>query len=170
MTGRPTKLTPATQDKIVRALQAGNYFNAACRHARIDPATGHKWMAWGEGRDYGTEPTPADTTAYRDFRNAVLRATADAEVHAVAMLRKAMPEDWRAAAEYLRRRHVDRWGRERVDVNVAMRQYGETMADAFRAVLEHPALKLTAQQRKAIPSVLAEVLPRFTATEAEADL
>jgi hypothetical protein len=163
MTGRPTSLTPDIEKKVVAALQAGNYFNIACRHAGIDPATGHKWLAWADGRDYGTKgKCPKDNEPFRKFRDAVVRATADAEVHAVAMLRKAMPEDWRAAAEYLRRRNVDRWGRERVDVHVAMREYGEAMADAFRAVLEHPELKLTAKQRAAIPGVLRDVLPRFT--------
>lgn len=161
--GQPTKLTPETQEKICTALRAGNYAEIAFRHARIDPGTGHKWMAWGQGRDYGaTEKCPKDNTKYRDFREAVIEATANAEIHAVACLRKAMPDDWRAAAEYLRRRNVDRWGRERVDVHVAMKEYGETMADAFRAVLEHPDLKLTAKQRAGVPAILRDVLPKFT--------
>lgn len=162
-TGRATKLTPAVQDKIVAALRAGNYADIAFRHAGIAPSTGHKWMAWGDGRVYGaTEKVPKDAKPFQDFRDAVIRATADAEIHAVACLRKGMLDDWRAAAEYLRRRNVDRWGRERVDVHVAMQEYGEAMADAFRAVLEHPDLKLTVKQRKAVPAILAAVLPKFT--------
>lgn len=160
--GRPTKLTAETQDKIIRALQAGNYFNAACQYARIDPRTGQKWLAWGKGRSYGKgQDLPKDIEPYKQFREAVMRASADAEVHAVAMIRKAMPEDWRAAAEYLRRRHVDRWGRERVDVNVALREYGEAMGDAFREVLEHPSLGLTEKQRQVVPELLESVFSRY---------
>lgn len=162
MTGRPTKLTPETQDKIIRALQAGNYFNAACKHARIDPRTGHKWMAWGRGHSYGKhQELPQDLEPYKEFREAVMRASADAEVHAVAMIRKAMPDDWRAAAEYLRRRHVDRWGRERVDVTVALREYGEAMGEAFREVLNHPSLGLSDDQRRLIPGLLEEVFSQY---------
>lgn len=36
-------------------------------------------------------------------------AEAEAEVHAVAIVRRAMSEDWRAALAYLERRHPDRW-------------------------------------------------------------
>ena len=34
-TGRPTKLTPEVQKKIVDALSAGNYFEVACEYAGI---------------------------------------------------------------------------------------------------------------------------------------
>jgi hypothetical protein len=39
----------------------------------------------------------------------VLRAEGEAEVHAVAIIRRAMAEDWRAALAYLERRHANRW-------------------------------------------------------------
>ena len=38
-----------------------------------------------------------------------------AEVRAVAIIQKKMPDDWRAALAYLERKHPKRWGR-RVDV------------------------------------------------------
>jgi hypothetical protein len=41
----------------------------------------------------------------------VQRAEADSEVHAVATVRKAMPENWRSAVEFLERRFPDRWRR-----------------------------------------------------------
>ncbi len=46
---------------------------------------------------------------YAAFRTAVLRAEAEAEVYAVAILHHAMGEDWRAAMAYLERRHPTRW-------------------------------------------------------------
>jgi hypothetical protein len=48
---------------------------------------------------------------YREFYEEVLRAEAEAEVHAVAVIRKKMPDEWRAAAHYLERRFPDRWRR-----------------------------------------------------------
>ena len=46
---------------------------------------------------------------FAQFREAVVQAEADAEVHAVAILRRAMPNDWRASSWYLERRYPDRW-------------------------------------------------------------
>lgn len=98
---RPTKLSDEVRDRIVQALRAGNYAEAACQSAGISPSTFYRWMERGE-RDEGI---------YRAFREAVKRAEADAEVHAVAVLRKAMGGDWRAAVAYLERRHPTRWRR-----------------------------------------------------------
>ena len=80
-------------------MRAGNYAEAACprgRHRRehllpLDRAR--------RARDA--------SGIYREFREAVEQAEAEAEVHAVAILRRAMAEDWRAALAYLERRHPE---------------------------------------------------------------
>jgi len=46
---------------------------------------------------------------YRRFADAVERAQAEAEVAAVACLRRAWEQDWRSALEYLKRKHPERW-------------------------------------------------------------
>lgn len=99
-----SKLTPDTHERIVQAVRAGNYFKQSAEAAGITDRTFYYWIEQGEadaeqGRD----------TAHLRFLQAITRAQAEAEVHAVANIRKAMSEDWRAAAEYLRRRHPDRW-------------------------------------------------------------
>ncbi len=53
MAGRPTKLTPETQDKIVTALRAGNYFDASCQYAGITERTGYNWLEKGRGATTG---------------------------------------------------------------------------------------------------------------------
>ena len=68
--------------------------------AGISSSTYYRWMSRG-AQEPGSE--------YAAFRDAVLRAEAEAEVHAVAILRRAMGEDWRAAIAYLERRHPHRW-------------------------------------------------------------
>jgi hypothetical protein len=99
---RPTKLTPEVKDRIIAAIRAGNYADAAARSAGISPATYYRWMKRGEAAKQGIQ---------RDFFDDVRRAEGEAEVHAVAVIRKAMPSDWRAAAHYLERRYPDRWRR-----------------------------------------------------------
>ena len=100
--GRPTKLTPQVQAKIVSALQAGNYFDTACGYAGITKQTGYNWMAKG---------ADANSGKFFDFFNAVEKASADAEVGTVAVIKKVMPETWQAAAWWLERRFPAKWGR-----------------------------------------------------------
>jgi hypothetical protein len=97
---RPSKLSAQVTDRVVQAVRAGNYADAACQAAGISPSTYYRWMSRG-----AQEPA----SEYAAFREAVLRAEAEAEVYAVAILRRAMGEDWRAAMAYLERRHPTRW-------------------------------------------------------------
>jgi predicted transcriptional regulator len=99
---RPTKLTPEVAERIVNAIRAGNYAEQAARAAGISPATYYRWLKRGEREAGGI---------YHDFYEAVRSAEAEAEVYAVAIIRKAMGDDWRAAAHYLERRHPQRWRR-----------------------------------------------------------
>jgi Transposase len=99
---RPTKFSPEVAERIITAIRAGNYAERAARSAGISPATYYRWMKAGERARGG---------AKRDFYEAVRSAEAEAEVYAVAIIRRAMPEDWRAAAHYLERRYPQRWRR-----------------------------------------------------------
>jgi hypothetical protein len=99
---RPTKLSPEVHQRIVAAIRAGNYAGPAARSAGVSEATFYRWMEGGRKQKRGI---------YRDFYDDVERAKADAEVEAVAYVRKAMPKDWRACMSYLERRNPDRWRR-----------------------------------------------------------
>jgi transposase len=96
---RPTKLTPTVEKKIVDAIRAGNYAKVAAECAGISERTYDDWLQRGESGD----------APFSEFARAVARASAEAEVEAVALICKAMHEDWRAALEYLKRRHPERW-------------------------------------------------------------
>jgi transposase len=103
--GRPTKLTPEVQDKIVAALRAGNYQETAAMYAGVEARTFYRWMERGESD--GTEDEP-----YRQFRQAVEKAKADAEVRDIALIDKAAHDgSWQAAAWKLERKFPNRWGR-----------------------------------------------------------
>ncbi len=95
--GRPPKLlTAEVREQLLAAIRAGNYPKQAAEAAGIDRATFYRWLA--KGRE------PAAPREYRDFCDALTRAQAEAEVHAVGIVRDAMPRDWRAAIVYLERR------------------------------------------------------------------
>jgi hypothetical protein len=112
--GRPLKLTPDLTDRVVKAIRAGNYAEAACQAAGIGTSTFYRWMARG-----GEQPA----SEFGAFRAEVLRAEAEAEVHAVAIIRRAMADDWRAALAYLERRHPARW-RPRQQTEIVGKQTG----------------------------------------------
>lgn len=101
--GRPTKLTPEVQEKIVSLVRAGNYPEVAAQAAGIAGRTYYEWMAKGdEGRD-----------PYAQFQQAVKEAQAAAESHAVTIIRKAaMDGSWQAAAWFLERSKAERWRRK----------------------------------------------------------
>jgi hypothetical protein len=104
--GRPSKLTPEVQEKIVTAIRAGNYAQVAAVYAGITERTYYRWMELGDQARGGR---------YLQFFQAVKAAEGEAEVRAVAIIQKKMTGDWRAAMAYLERKHPKRWGR-RVDV------------------------------------------------------
>jgi transposase len=112
---RPTKLSPEVRERVVNAVRAGNYFEAAARAAGISESTLYRWLERGAEEKRGV---------YRDFREAVRRAEAESEVHAVAVIRRAMSDDWRAALALIERRHPERWRR---------RETTEVIGDGDRA-------------------------------------
>jgi transposase len=102
--GRPSKLTAELQRRLCDALRAGNHLEVAARYAGISRPTLHRWLS--EAREDGADPSLIE------LRAAVRKAEADAEVHAVGVVRKAIAQgDWRAALAYLERRHPQRWRR-----------------------------------------------------------
>ena len=103
MAGRPSKLTSEVKARLVQAIEAGNYYEAACGYAGITYTTFRNWMIKGENAKSGK---------YREFFEAITRAETVAEVRMVAQWQKHMPEDYRAIRDFLERRFPDRWGRK----------------------------------------------------------
>jgi hypothetical protein len=103
-TGRPTKLTPALQERIVKLVREGNYPETAAQSEGVDRATYYRWM------DKGAQDGPEAST-YRDFRDAVTRARATAQRKMLAHVAKAAPKDPENARWYLERTAPDLFGR-----------------------------------------------------------
>ena len=104
---RPSKLTPEIQKKIIEAVKAGNYYEAACAYAGVSYSTLRGWIVKGE---------KAKSGKYLKFLEAVRQAEAEAEARIVLQWQKAMPEDWRAAQAFLERRYPERWGKKETHV------------------------------------------------------
>jgi len=98
--GRPSKFTVAARNRVLAAIRTGSYFEPACRSASISFQTFRNWVTRGEREQSGP---------YFDFFVAVKAAESDAELRAVKFWSQAMRRDWRAAKEFLERRHPSRW-------------------------------------------------------------
>ncbi|MHC4136107.1 MAG: hypothetical protein ACYS0K_14095 [Planctomycetota bacterium] len=94
--GRPTKLTPEVQERVVSALLLGNYRSDAAHFAGVDKATLRRWLARG---------AEESDSFYGVFRETVLEAESRAKVTAMGCITRAVREgDWRAAAWFLERK------------------------------------------------------------------
>ena len=94
--GRPSKLTPEVQEKIVNALILGSYRADAAQFAGVDKATLRRWLVRG---------AQEKDSFYAAFRDAVLEAESRSKVTAIGCVTKAVRDgDWRAAAWFLERK------------------------------------------------------------------
>jgi hypothetical protein len=112
---RPTKLNDDVRNRIVLALEAGNYQDTAAQYAGVSKAAFYNWMERGRNeRDRIGDGQAADPkeAIFVEFVDAVENARASAEVRAVANIAKAANDGtWQASAWYLERSHPQRWGR-----------------------------------------------------------
>jgi hypothetical protein len=96
-TGRPPLLDEKARETLLTAIRAGNRLSVAARFAGVSPNTVDEWLRRGQGLD-DRPPTPRYVRFYED----VTRAKAEAEVWAVAQLRRGMVDSPSAAIWWLR--------------------------------------------------------------------
>jgi transposase-like protein len=102
--GRRTKLTPEVHNLIVEAIRVGNYVETSAQAAGISKQTLYRWLDQAEDDN-------ADQI-YRDFRDALESARAEAEKMDLEIITRAAHDgSWQAAAWKLERRTPQRWGR-----------------------------------------------------------
>jgi hypothetical protein len=148
-----SKLTPAIQAAICKAVAAGVRVSEASRLAGVSPVTVRQWVARGEGRSAGRRTIKI----YADFAAAINRAKAQDEARRVAridqagrgdlVLRRTITEtvdkdgkvtkrvieehrtapDWRADAWHLERSRPETWGpKARVHLDAELRAKVQT--------------------------------------------
>lgn len=108
--GRPEKLTPELQQKIVDAIRMGAYIETAAAYAGINKSTLYDWMKRG---------ARAKSGKYKEFSDAIEKALAESEMRDLAVIAKASQENWQAAAWRLERKFPDRWGRRKAKSEIA---------------------------------------------------
>jgi len=96
------KFTAARRAAVVEALGKGHGLSTAAGIAGIDRRTLYNWLNRGDKNPEGT---------YGQFARDCAEAEAKAADVAIGAIAKAMPDDWRAAMEYLSRRRPDEWGK-----------------------------------------------------------
>ncbi len=136
--GRPSKLTPELQAKIVQAISGGNYRAVAAEWVGVSAKTLREWMARGGKAKAGP---------FAEFRAAVLEAERAAEIRAVALVMKAAAEDPRHAEWWLERKCHGRWGRkDRKEITGA--KGGPLQVEATRGLVEDPELVALMKARR----------------------
>jgi hypothetical protein len=99
--GRPSKLCPEVQDRIVMALRLGHFQKAAAAYGGISERTLIDWLARGAAEEKGP---------YADLYNQVQSAKQEAEMRALGAIQKAAQHgNWRAAAWLLQHLNPSRF-------------------------------------------------------------
>jgi transposase len=148
--GRKTKLTPAVQAAVIKALEAGNYFAVACEVAGIGERTGYRWLERGE---------KATSGPYRQFWQSVKIAEAKAEASAVQSVRKAMATQWQAPMTFLERKFPERWARrERLDQTHDVSPVLARLVQGWQQLRDEPPLP-----RQALPDAPSDAIAADTA-------
>ncbi|MBX9790187.1 MAG: hypothetical protein K2Y37_14820 [Pirellulales bacterium] len=128
-----SKFTPDRRARILAAARAGQWRSTAATAGGIDYATLKRWL-----NRAASEP------AYAEFRRELLEAERAAELDALAGIRSAGRDDWRALAWYLERRHAKRWAK-REHLTTRLHLAGQTPGDQETLLAEIEA-QLTAAE------------------------
>jgi transposase len=114
--GRPTKLTPALQERLVKVIEAGNYIETAAAYAGLSKESLYGWMRRGRRerdrleKDGRLRPRQEEKP-YLEFLDAIEKALASSEVADLQRIDAAADQQWQAAAWRLERRMPAKWGR-----------------------------------------------------------
>ncbi len=118
--GRPTKLTPETQERIVRAIRVGATYELAAQFGGITYQTFLNWMTRGQGSRRGR---------YFEFFEAVKRAEGEAAIKWLALIDKAAATTWQAAAWKIERRYPQWYGRR---VELTHRDWRDALVEGLK--------------------------------------
>ena len=92
--GRPSKLTPDTEARILNAIRCGAPNKVACAAAGIGERTLYQWLE---------KSKELPDSEYAQFAQSLTRARQEGIAARLAIIQKAAGQDWRAAAWLLER-------------------------------------------------------------------
>ena len=113
--GAPSMFTPATQQRILQLIKAGNYADTAAAACGVHRMSFNRWRADGEKiRGFIATGQMVNPTAIEkelvSFCAAIEEAEGQAESRSIMLIGKAGETDWRAEAWRVARRSSNRWG------------------------------------------------------------
>ena len=89
---RNTILTTELVEEFAQLIRDGNYFKTVCAYVGVSEQDAYNWLSWGAEGNAAQGDWPE---AYVTFFESVTRASAEAEVKAVALVRQAgEPQDF----------------------------------------------------------------------------
>ncbi|HEX5031954.1 MAG TPA: hypothetical protein VFX78_10925 [Candidatus Eisenbacteria bacterium] len=103
--GRPTRLTPAVEERILHAIKLGSSRADAAQFARVGERTLREWLRLGAEEVEGPHAT---------LRARVLEAEANVRVALTGSIVKAGVRDWRAALAFLQCRHPSEYAEKSI--------------------------------------------------------
>jgi len=101
---RPILTNPEIYEAIIRALEIGGTLRDAAESNGVAERALMQWLSRGRA----DEDEEVDSI-YVQFLHDATRAQSAARMTAVAVVRRAMAEDWKAALEFLKRRDRYAW-------------------------------------------------------------
>ena len=104
--GNTTLLTPKLAEEIADLIRKGNYLETAAAFVGIGRRTLFDWLKRGAESNEINDPDGL----YRNFADVMEQARAEAQIHAVAELRKGEGQ-WQRWAWWLERSFPKWWGR-----------------------------------------------------------
>ncbi len=125
MMSRPTKLTPETQEIIVKAVSLGATYEASANAAGISYDSFNNWMKRGEEELQRRESprVKKDTNQWNneqpfvEFFKAIKKAQGDRQARWLSQIEQAAQNgNWQAAAWKLERTEPENFGRHRVEI------------------------------------------------------
>jgi len=145
--GRPTKLTPEIENKLIKFIALGVPLESASKACGLDYTTVREWLSRGKNE----HPSRSKTPQFAAFADRYDVAVGECEARLVAKIQSAADSDWKAAAWLLARRHPDRWAEPKPcsleDTIVMMAQNGLLSSEQLDALIKlSESSKLQAKQ------------------------
>jgi hypothetical protein len=103
--GRPEKLTPELQEKLIQVIRTGAYIETAVQFIGLSKETFYAWIKKGAKAKGGK---------YKDFSDSIRKAMAETEVLDLIRLEKMSKEDAKIIMWRLERKFPSRWGRKQI--------------------------------------------------------
>lgn len=120
--GRPTKLTPETQERIIQAIRLGATYELAANYGGVHYDTMNRWRLRGQKELDRIQRSKRhkmreSERPFVEFYEALKKAEGDAAVTWLARIEQAAREGtWQAAAWKLERRFPQAYGRHVMEV------------------------------------------------------